>query len=94
MQESKRAHDTRVVKVAAFHNPLHEMGKLEELYESLAAARREAGAAQVPFHKFAALVSSQVSKLRQHGSEEVAFRVAVKEGKVNLTVRGMKGAKD
>ena len=48
----------------------------------------------VPFHKFAALVTSQVSKLRQHGSEEVAFRVAVKDGKVNLTVRGMKGAKD
>ena len=53
-----------------------------------------AGDEVVPFHKFAALVSSQVSKLRQHGSAEVAFRVAVKEGKVNFTVRGMKGAKD
>jgi hypothetical protein len=48
----------------------------------------------VPFHKFAALVSTQVSRLRQDGSAEVAFRVTVKEGKVNFTVRGMKGAKD
>jgi len=92
VQESKRAHDTRVVKVAAFHNPLHEMGKLEELYESLAAARREAGAAQVPFHKFAALVKSQVEKMQASGNQEVAFRVAVKDGKVNFTARALKGA--
>ena len=57
-------------------------------------ARRQAGDEVVPFHKFAALVTSQVTKLRQGGSGEVAFRVAVKEGKVNFTVRGMKGAKD
>ena len=92
VEESKRAHDTRVVKVAAFHNPLHEMGKLEELYESLAAARREAGAAQVPFHKFAALVKSQVEKMQASGNQEVAFRVAVKDGKVNFTARALKGA--
>ena len=48
----------------------------------------------VPFHKFAALVSSQVTKLREGGSGEVAFRVAVKDGKVNFTVRGMKGTKE
>jgi len=78
--------------VAAFHNPLHEMGKLEELYESLAAARREAGAAQVPFHKFAALVKSQVEKMQASGNQEVAFRVAVKDGKVNFTARALKGA--
>lgn len=91
VQESKRAHDTRVVKVAAFHNPMHEMGKLEELYESLAAARREAGAAQVSFHKFSALVKSQVEKMQASGNQEVAFRVTVKDGKVNLTARALKG---
>ena len=40
---------------------------------------------------FAALVKDQVTKLRDTGSPEVAFRVAVKDGKVNFTVRGMKG---
>ena len=44
-----------------------------------------------PFHKFAELVKNQVKKLRDSGSPEVAFRVAVKDGKVNFTARGLKG---
>ena len=47
----------------------------------------------MPFHKFADLVKGQVRKLRQSGSAEVAFRVAVKDGKVNFTARALKGAK-
>jgi hypothetical protein len=86
--------DSKVVHVTSFKDPVREIDKLHVLYDSLMDARRHAGDEVVPFHKFAALVSSQVSKLRQHGSAEVAFRVAVKEGKVNFTVRGMKGAKD
>ena len=50
---------------------------------------REAGAAQVPFHKFAALVKSQVDKMKADGSPEVAFRVALKDGKVNFTTCGL-----
>jgi len=90
----KGPRDPKVVHVTSFKDPVREIDKLHVLYDSLMDARRHAGDEVVPFHKFAALVSSQVSKLRQHGSEEVAFRVAVKEGKVNFTVRGMKGAKD
>ena len=37
------------------------------------------------------LVRNQVKKLRENGSPEVAFRVAVKDGKVNFTARAMKG---
>jgi hypothetical protein len=70
------------------------MDKLHELYERLADARREAGEDAVPFHKFADLVKEQVKRLKQSGSPEVAFRVAVKDGKVNFTARGLKGAKD
>lgn len=84
--------ETRVIHVAAFQDPAHEMRKLEDLYESLATARREAGAAPVPFHKFADLVKSQVEKMKASGSPEVAFRVAVKDGKVNFTARALKGA--
>ena len=47
----------------------------------------QAGDDIVPFHRFAALVKNQVTKLRDAGSPEVAFRVAMKEGKVNFTVR-------
>ena len=86
--------DARVVSVTAFRDPVHETDKLHTLYDSLMDARRQAGEEVVPFHKFAALVKDQVTKLRQSGSREVAFRVAVKDGKVNFTVRGLKGAKD
>jgi hypothetical protein len=80
--------------VAAFRDPVREIDKLTELYESLAEARREVGEEAVPFHKFAELIKSQVKKLRDTGSPEVAFRVAVKDGKVNLTARALKGVKE
>ena len=84
-------HEQRILHVTAFRDPLREMDKLHSLYDSLMDARRESGDDVVPFHKFAALVKDQVSKLRESGTPEVAFRVAVKDGKVNFTVRGLKG---
>jgi hypothetical protein len=82
--------ESRVLHVTAFRDPLREMDKLHSLYDSLMDARRENGDDVVPFHRFAALVKDQVSKLRDSGSPEVAFRVAVKGGKVNFTARGLK----
>ena len=82
----------RILHVAAFQDPLREMDKLHDLYDSLAEARREVGEDNVPFHKFAELVKGQVKKLKSSGTTEVAFRVAVKDGKVNFTARGLKGA--
>ena len=89
----KPGHEHRILHVAAFQDPVREIDKLTDLYESLAEARREVGDAQVPFHKFAELVKTQVKKLRQTGSPEVAFRVSVKDGKVNFTARALKGVK-
>ena len=83
--------DNRVLCVTAFRDPMREMDKLHSLYDSLMDARRRAGEESVPFHRFAALVKDQVSKLMESGSPEVAFRVAMKDGKVNFTVRGLKG---
>jgi hypothetical protein len=80
----------RVLSVTAFTDPVHEMDKLHTLYDSLMEARKQHGEDVVPFHKFAALVKSQVTKLRDEGSPEVAFRVAVKDGKVAFTVRPAK----
>jgi hypothetical protein len=71
-------------------DPLREMDKLRDLYDSLAEARREVGQDSVPFHKFAELVKTKVAQLKQKGSAEVAFRVAVKDGKVAFTAKGTK----
>jgi hypothetical protein len=80
----------KVLNVTAFTDPVHEMDKLHTLYDSLMDARKQHGEDVVPFHKFAALVKNQVTKLRDEGSPEVAFRVAVKDGKVAFTVRPSK----
>lgn len=85
--------ESKVLNVTAFRDPLKEMDKLHTLYDSLMDARRQNGDDVVPFHRFAALVKDQVSKLRDSGNAEVAFRVAVKDGKVNFTARGLKGEK-
>ncbi len=87
------AGENRIAHVTSFRDPVREMDKLHLLYDTLMDARRRAGDDVVPFHKFAALVSSQVTKLRAMGNAEVAFRVAVTDGRVNFTVRGLKGAK-
>src|SRR5262245_4499744 len=89
-----RRPDHRILRVSSFTDPVREIDKLTELYESLAEARREVGEEAPPFHKFADLVKNQVKKLKQGGSPEVAFRVAVKDGKVSFTARGLKGVRE
>jgi hypothetical protein len=93
VEPPKRVED-RILNVTSFRDPLREPDKLHELYEALAEAKREIGEEAVPFHKFAELVKSQVSKLKEKGNAEVAFRVAVKDGKVNFTARALKGVKE
>jgi hypothetical protein len=88
-----KAPDDRIVRVEAFTDPTRELDKLTVLYESLSEARREVGEVPVPFEKFADLVKGQVKKLSADGAE-VAFRVAVKDGKVSFTARTMKGTKE
>jgi hypothetical protein len=90
--KKEASHEHRILHVTAFRDPLREMDKLHALYDSLMDARREAGDDVVPFHRFASLVKDQVTRLRDTGSPEVAFRVALKDGKVNFTARGLKGA--
>jgi hypothetical protein len=90
-EPEKAAREDKVLHVASFRDPVKEIDKLTELYESLSEARRAVGEEQVPFHKFAEVVKGQVQKLRDAGTNEVAFRVAVKNGKVNFTARALKG---
>jgi hypothetical protein len=86
-----RKPDDRIMHVATFTDPLREMDKLHDLYASLAEARREVGQDPIPFHKFADLIKTQVAGLKEKGSAEVAFRVAMKDGKVNFTARALRG---
>ena len=74
-EQPKRPVD-RVLSVTTFSDPTKEADKLQELYESLAEARREVGEESIPFHKFANLIKTQVGALRQKGTPEVAFRDA------------------
>ena len=93
-REEPKKIENRILRVAAFSDPLREQDKLHDLYESLAEARHEVGLEPVPFHKFAELVKNQVNKLNEDGDTEVAFRVAIKEGKVSFTARAMRGIGD
>jgi hypothetical protein len=89
----KPSAEDRVVHTASFKDPLKEMDKLHVLYDNLAEMRRQAGQDAIPFHKFADLVKTQVAQMKEKGSGEVAFRVAVKDGKVAFTARSVKGKK-
>ena len=83
--------DDQILHVTTFSDPMQQMDKLHDLYDSLADARRQAGEEAVPFHKFADLIKTQVAGLKEKGSPEVAFRVAVKDGKVSFTARALRG---
>jgi hypothetical protein len=89
--KKERPAGDRVVGVASFKDPMNEMEKVRALYDSLTEARRQSGQDAIPFQKFADLVKTQVSAMKEKGSPEVAFRVAVKDGKVAFTARGLKG---
>jgi hypothetical protein len=84
----------RIVHVASFSDPSRERDKLRELYDGLCEARRETGEGLVPYERFADLVSDQVRTLTRSASADVAFRVAVKDGRVSLTARTLKGARE
>jgi hypothetical protein len=90
--ESKPA-EYRIVHVTMLTEPMQEMEKLQELYDRVTEVRRELGEAQVPFHKFAGLIRDQVTSIQTRGVPEVAFRVAVRDGKISLIARGLKGVK-
>lgn len=67
--------------------PHRERRSVTALYDALQAARREVGAADVPFPRFEAMVLSQVGKVRAAGGADVYFRVYVKDGKAHFTAR-------
>jgi hypothetical protein len=91
-EEVAEAHPAdRIVYVTTFTDPIDELDKLHELYERVTVVRRDLGESQVPFHKFASLVRHHVKTIKERGALEVAFRVAVQDGKIAFTARGLVG---
>jgi hypothetical protein len=82
--------EDRIVKVETFKDPNSEAEKVRALYDSFVKARQQAGQERVAFDKFATLVSHQVRALKEKGGTDVAFRVAIKDGKVALTARALR----
>ena len=93
-EKEKKPLGDGIVNVTTFKDPVKEMEKLQELHTTLSEARRRSGQDAIPFQKFAELIKTQVSSMKEKGTSEVAFRVAVKDGKVTFTARGLKGQKD
>jgi hypothetical protein len=62
---------------------------VRQLHEQLTAAKQKAGEAAVPIDRLAALVKAQVDKFKKDG-QDVTFKVAMKDGKVQLTVTPVK----
>ena len=85
--------EERVLYAATLSDPLREMDKVEQLYEQLSQARREADpdAAPVAFHKFVEDVRKEIGALSSTGRREVAFHVTVKGRTVGLSVHGSDG---
>ncbi len=78
--------EERVVAVASVADPRAQADRVQSLYEQMAQARKDAGEKPVPYERFTELVQAQVKKLGD-GGREVAFKVAVKGGKVTLTAK-------
>jgi hypothetical protein len=72
--------------VASLRDASAQADRVQSLYEQFAEARRDRGELPVPYERFSAMVQEQVKKLGS-GGREVAFRVALKDGKVTLTAK-------
>lgn len=75
--------------VVRLHDPEAETERVHELYEYLVAARHEAGQAAPPYERIEALVRDQVQKFGP--ASDLVFKVALKEGRVLLTVTPVDG---
>ncbi len=84
----------RVLAVATVSDPTRDMDTVQNLFERLVSARREAGQEAIPFQKFAEQIEMQVGAFRGKGYGEVVFCVALKDGKVTFDARAMRGAEE
>ena len=80
----------RVVAVQTMSDPRAQEDRVQALYEQLAQARKDVGEKPIEYARFTELVRAQVQKLGGEG-RDVAFRVALKDGKVTLSAKAVEG---
>jgi hypothetical protein len=78
---------------ATISDPALQAASVQELHARLVEANRSVGQTAPPLSKFTRLVANQVQELRKSGTNEVTFRVAVKDGRVVFTARPGKDPK-
>jgi hypothetical protein len=71
-------------------DPVREADKVKALYETVEEARRRTGQQPLAYELFVNLIRREVKKLRTRGEDAATFRVGVRDGKVNFTVRPLK----
>jgi len=84
----------RVLALATVSDAADDYDKVQELFESFASARREAGQAAVSLQSFEKLIRTQVGAFKQKGCSGVAFRVALKDGKTSFSGRAMRAVRE
>jgi hypothetical protein len=82
--------EEKTLHVTTLKDPMRELDKLHDLYDRLVEARGQSAKQSMPFHKFAEMVKTQVSSMKEKGSGEVALRVATRNGKLAVTARAVK----
>jgi hypothetical protein len=93
-KDDKHKDDKHKEKVAAKADPeMVRFGRgeaaddrVKQLFEQLAAAKKQVGEKPIEIDRLAALVKAQVAKFGAEG-KDVAFKVALKDGKVQLTAK-------
>lgn len=78
--------DAGVVRFNRGQELSQESAPVKQLYEQLAAAKKQVGETPLALDKIAMVVRAQVDKFAAEG-KDVAFKIAVKDGRVTLTAK-------
>lgn len=78
--------DPSVIKFARDQQLSQDSEPVKKLFEQLAEAKKQVGESPVAIDRLAALVRAQVDKFAAEG-KDVQFKVAMKDGKVQLTAK-------
>ena len=82
---AKAAHaEPEMVRFARGQGPADD--RVKQLFEQLAEAKKQVGEKPIAIDRLAALVKAQVDKFGAEG-KDVTFKVALKDGKVQLTAK-------
>ena len=88
-REKPEPRDPALIRFKRDQETNQDTDRVKQLYQQLTDAKKKAGETPVPLDRVAALVKAQVDKFKSEG-QDVTFKVAVKNGKVSLTVKPVK----